>query len=242
MIISGGAQFFAEFEQERIVTLSGSLGSGKTLTAHMIAEPYLKRGYRLITNVATVWAEPDWRAIQPLPDHNMQYRVVGLIDEGGLYVRTFKTASKLSSFARKLDSFLIFSGKKKPHEDLCTLDLYLWFDFWKNFLLPFKVYRYDVRVSTTKTYHGFIWVAGWSAYYGLYSTLDPGAYPEEILAAFEQWTTDHFKRYGREYKVQDLVSGDSAVVDMADIQDSMAQTSREVENTLSVLERKTRRR
>lgn len=239
MIISGAARFFAEFDQERIMCFSGQLGSGKSLLSHMIAEHYLQSGYRFVTNMASVWAE-DWKQLQPIPPL-MQYKVCAVIDEGGLYVRTFKSASALSSFARKLDSYLIFCGKKLPHQDLQSLVLYQWFDFYKNFLLPVKVYRYDVSVSTTKTYHGYIWVSLWQAYYGIYSTLDPGDYPEEILKAFEHWTEEHFKRYGRTYKIQDLATGGGEVVEMADIQADMERSARKTSDAVSLFERKTKR-
>lgn len=240
MIVSGGARFFAELDQERIMCVGGQLGSGKSLITHMIAEPYLKRGYRFVTNMASVWAE-DWRTIRPIPPYN-QYRVFGAVDEGGLYIRTFKTVSVLASFARKLDAYLLFCGKKLPHQDLQNLVLYQWFDFYKNFLLPIKVYRYDVSVSTTKSYHGYIWVTAWQAFYGVYSTLDPGDFPEEIVKAFEAWSEEFFHRYGRTYKIQDVATGGGEVVEMADIQNDMEKSARKTTEAVSLLERKARRR
>lgn len=239
MIVAGGARFFAELEQERIICITGKLGTNKSLLAHVVAEPYLRKGYRFVTNMASVWAEPDWRNIKPIPPL-MQYKIFANVDEGGLYVRTFKTASALSSFARKLDSFICFSGKKLPHSDLCDFKLYLWFDFWKNFLIPVKVYRYDVRVETTKNYSGYVWFTGWSSYYGIYSTLDPGEFPEDIVEAFQTWTEQHFKLYGRTYKIQDVVAGSSEVVDMADIQNDMEKSARQASDAISLLERKSK--
>lgn len=241
MIVAGSARFYAELEQERIICVSGQLGSGKSLIAHMIAHPYLQQGYRFVTNMASVWAEPDWRHIQPLPPL-YQYKVVAALDEPGLYVRTFKTASVLSSFARKLDAYLIFCGKKLPHQDLQNLVLYQWFDFYKNFLIPLKVYRYDVHVSTTKSYQGYIWVSAWQAYYGIYSTLDPGDFPEEMVKAFETWTENHFARYGRQYKIQDVVTGESSITELADIQSDMEKSARQATDAISLLERKAKRR
>lgn len=241
MIISGGARFFAEFEQERILCVDGSLGSGKTLITHMIALPYIQRGYRFVTNTSCVWSVKDWESLRPVNEFG-QMRVIANVDEGGLYVRTARSVQKLSSFARKLDSYLIFSGKKLPHEDLTQLRLYLWFDFYKNFLLPFKVYRYDVKVSTTKSYHGYIWISLWQAYYGLYSTFDPGDYPEDLLNAFEGWTEGLFRTYRRRYNVSDLVTTDATVMDLADIQNTSSQQAGELRETLSLLERKAKRR
>lgn len=239
MIISGAPQFFAEFNQERILCFTGKLGTGKSLLTHCIAYPYLTRGYRFVTNMASVWAD-DWRTMKPIPPL-MQMKVFAAVDEGGLYVRTFKTASAISSFARKLDSYIIFSGKKLPHQDLQGMKLYQWFDFWKNFLIPVKVYRYDIQVETTKNYSGYIWVMAWSAWYGLYSTLDPGDFPEEIVKAFQTWTEDHFKRFGRQYKIQDVVAGESESVELADIQNDMEKSARQATDAVSILARKSRR-
>lgn len=239
MIISGEAQFYAELDQERIICIGGQLGSGKSLITHLIAERYLKMGYRFVTNMSSAWAD-DWRTIKPLPPL-MQYKLFCAIDEGGLYVRSFKTVSILSSFARKLDCYLAFCGKKLPHADLQNLVLYQWFDFYKHFLIPIKVYRYDVHVSTTKSYHGYIWVTAWQAYYGIYSTLDPGDFPEEIVNAFISWTEAHFRRFGRVYKVQDVAYGESESMEMADIQNDMQKSARQASDAISLLERKTKR-
>lgn len=239
MIVSGGPRFYAELEQERIMCFTGQLGSGKSLVSHMIAQPYLAKGYRFVTNMASAWAD-DYTKIKPLLP-NYQYKVFSVLDEAGLYVRTFKTVASLSSFARKLDAFLIFCGKKLPHADLQNLVLYQWFDFYKNFLIPVKVYRYDVQISTTKKYSGYIWVTGWQAYYGLYSTLDPGDFPESIVKSFEKWTEEHFTRYGRAYRIQDIKAGDDASVDMADIQADMERSARKTTDAISLLERKAKR-
>jgi len=240
MIVAGSARFYAELEQERIICIGGQLGSGKSLLTHMVARPFLDRGYRFVTNMASSWAD-DWRTLRPIPPLN-QYKVVAAMDEAGLYVRTFKTVSLLSSFARKLDSYLIFCGKKLPHQDLQNLVLYQWFDFNKNFLIPLKVYRYDVQVSTTKKYSGYIWVSLWQAYYGIYSTLDPGDFPEDMVKAFESWTEQHFRRFGRQYKIQDVVTGESSVNELADIQNDMEKSARQAVDAISLLERKSKRR
>lgn len=239
MFIMGGSRFFAELEQERIVCISGALGTGKTLLAHEIALPYIRQGYRFVTNTSSAWAH-DWRKLQPVNEFG-QMKIIADVDEGGLYVRTAKTASKLASFARKLDAYLIFSGKKLPHDDLQSLRIYLWFDFYKNFALPFKVFRYDVKVDTTKNYHGYVWQTAWQGFYGVYSTLDPGDYPEEILKAFEVYTETLFRRYNRKYQVGDLTT-EGDIVELADVQSDISRTSNEVRETLSVLERKTKRR
>jgi len=200
MIIWDGG-FMSEFLDNRSVVITGRLGSGKTLLAVELAEQMLKRGYRLITNIETVWNDNP----AEIKDHE---RVIGIMDEGGMYVRTAKTVQTLAAFLRKTKSLIVFSGKKQPHEDMCDLKIYLWFDAFRNLLIPIKVWRWDMRIQSTKRYHGFLFQTGWQKYYGIYSTEDPGDYPETVVKFFEERAKKLFKKYGRNYKIQDVERGD----------------------------------
>lgn len=204
IMFAGKDAFLAEFEAERVLCFHGRLGSGKSLMAHAIAEYFLQRGYRLITNMSSAWADdPD--DVRPLS--NGQMKAVIILDEGGLYVRSFKTVQAISSFARKLDTYLIFSGKKLPHSDLQGLTISEWFNFEKHFLIPVKIYKWVVESSAGKKYSGYVWCSGFKALYGLYSTFDPGGYPGEIVKWFEGWTVRFFERFGRSYQLHDVATG-----------------------------------
>ena len=233
MIVAGGSAFFAEYEASRVLCFTGSLGSGKSLMSHMIAEKYLKEGYKLITNMASVWADD---ILEVHPDKKGQYHCIVILDEGGIYVRTAKTVQKIHTFARKLDTYLMFAGRKLPHEDLQEFTCALWFDFQKHFLLPLKVYKWEVWKSQGKRYSGYIWVTGMEKYYGVYSTLDPGDFPGSIVATFEIWTKIFFDKFGREYKIQDVVDGENQ---NQEIIAEFGKLSREAQRSLSVPQRKT---
>ena len=194
--------FFAELDDNRTLVITGRLSSGKTLLAVELAERYLKKGYRLASQINCVWND-DLEEIKP--DEKGRYKMVAIIDEGGLYFRTQKSASSVSSFAAKIDSYIIFSGKKLPHADLCTLTCQVWFDAQKWFLLPFKIWRYDV-FNGNKTYHGFFYQTGWWLYWGIYDTLDPGDNPAIIVDWFKKATKGFFERYGRTYEISDVES------------------------------------
>jgi len=195
--------FFAELDDNRTLVITGRLSSGKTLLAVELAERYLKKGYKLISQIACVWND---EIESVTADSSGRYRAVAIIDEGGLYFRTQKSASSVSSFAAKVDTYLIFSGKKLPHADLCTLTCQVWFDAQKWFYLPFKVWRYEVH-NGSKAYHGHFLQTGWWMYYGIYDTVDPGDNPAYIVEWFKKATTDFFARYSRTYKVQDVETG-----------------------------------
>ena len=235
-IILGASQFLAEFEATRIVCLTGHLGSGKSLISHMIAENYLKQGYSLVTNMASVWAD-DIETV--IPDDKGQYHCVVILDEGGLYVRTFKTAQRIHSFARKLDTYVIFSGRKLPHEDLQELTFGIFFNFEKHFLIPVKVYKWEVQQSLGKKYSGFVWVINQKEYYGVYSTLDPGDFPGTLVSTFERWTKIFFETYERKYQISDVVEGE---VPGQEVANELAGFQKSFERSLSVPKRKTRSR
>ncbi len=195
--------FFTELDDNRILAITGRLSSGKSLLAIELAERYLKRGYKLVSQMTCAWNdEPETVEADELGRRH----VVAIVDEGGLYFRTSKSSNSVSSFAAKMDSYIIFSGRKLPHESLCSLTCQVWFDFWKNFLIPVKLWRYDVE-NGRKAYHGFFWQTGWWVYWGIYDTLDPGDFPETIVTYFKRWAEVLFEKYGRKYQVSDVETG-----------------------------------
>jgi len=217
--------FISEFMDEHTLCITGRLGSGKSCLALEIAEHFLKRGYYLATNMSTVWNDD----MATIP---MDKPMLGIVDEGGIYVRTAKTANMLAAFLRKSKSKLIFSGKKLPHESLSGLQIYLWFDFYKNFALPFKLWRWDNKVQATKRYSGYVIQTGWQDYFGTYSSVDPGDFPQEVVYFFEERAKYVFAKYNRKYDISDVAqagdgSGDDGSTefarDMASMADTLAQ-------------------
>ena len=195
--------FFAELDDCFMVYITGRLGSGKTLFAVEIAERYLKKGYKLISQIACIWNDE----IETMTmDEYGRRKVVAIFDELGLYFRTSKSAASISSFARKQQTYLVFSGRKAPHDDLCELTVQLWFDFFKWFWIPIKLWRYD-KINGRKSYHGYIIQTAWWEHYGIYDTLDPGDNPEYIVEVFKTWTQEFFARYSRRYKISDVETG-----------------------------------
>lgn len=192
--------FFGELDDNRILAITGRLSSGKTLMAVQLAQRYLARGYRLISQTGCVWND---EAKDIVPDSRGKLHCVIIIDEGGLYFRTQDMARAVSSFAAKLDCYVIFAGRKLPHKDLCSLTCQMWFNALRWFWLPFKVWRYSVE-NGQKTYSGFFLETAWWDFYGVYDTLDPGDDPIRIVRQMEEWTRTYFARYGRTYSLSDV--------------------------------------
>lgn len=223
--------FISEFMDEHVVCITGRLGSGKSCFAMELVEHFLKRDYYLATNMSTIWNDD----ISKIP---LDKKMIGVVDEGGIYVRTSRTANALSAFLRKTQSKLIFSGKKLPHESLSGLQIYLWFDFWKNLAVPLKLWRWDNKVQVSKRYHGFLWQTGWQDYYGIYSSVDPGDFPEKVVDLFETRARELFARYGRTYKVQDVATGDEGSDTQTEFARDMAGVAEEITGALPLLKGK----
>ena len=166
--------------------------------------------------------------------------VVGLLDEGGLYARTSSTVKMLSAFLRKTKSILIFAGKKLPHEDLCDLKIYSWFDFQRNFALPFRLWRWDYAIQTTKKYSGYMVQTGWQDYYGIYSSEDPGDFPEAVVGFFDQRAKELFAKYGRTYRLSDVASGTTETdkAEQVEFARDMANVAEQTRDAISQSKRK----
>jgi len=221
--------FFAELDDNRTLVLTGRLSSGKTCLAVELAERYLRKGYRLISQTKCVWND----SLEDIkPDSSGRYKAVVIIDEGGLYFRTQKSASAISSFAAKVDTYIIFAGKKVPHLDLCTLTAQVWFDFFKWFLIPLKVWKYEVQ-NGSKSYSGKFLQTGWWMYWGIYDTLDPGDNPAFIVEWFKKATKQFFELYGRTYQISDVESdgGD----DSSEFSQEFANSVRSLQHAASTL-------
>lgn len=217
--------FFRELSDNRICTITGRLGSGKTLIAFDLARYYLNKGYSLVTNTSTVWADdPDIviaRSLAKLRKRKKeliengntitklapQVRAVSIVDEGGVHARLQKVATSISTFARKTDQIIIFAGKKQPHSDLSDLKVVLWFDFQKNFLLPFKIWEWTYRLSPRKIYGGKLIQMHWQDYWGVYSTIDPAGDADKVVNFSIRAAQNIFKEFDRKYTLSDVAKG-----------------------------------
>ncbi len=228
--------FFVELDDNRTLSIEGRLSSGKTLLAIELAHRYLERGYKLVSQTACVWNDdPD----TVVPGDRGKLRFVAIVDEGGLYVRSQKTASSLASFAAKVDSYVILSGRKPPHEDLRSLTCQLWFDFYKFFLIPLKLWRWEVN-NGSKNYHGYFLQTGWWEYWGVYDTLDPGDNPTVLVGWLKRWTAQFFERYNRSYSVSDVETGGGE--DQQEFSNELASSVRSFNDAAKALSQQQARR
>jgi len=224
--------FFDELSENRTCYIGGRKGSGKSLLSIEIAERYLKKGWYFVSNMATPWNDE-------YIDIPLEKNVLGILDEGGVYTRTYATVSGFTEFSRKTRSIVIFVGRREPHEELCDFAVYPFWDMWKNLRIPLKIWRWYVY-QKRKSYSGAILQTGWQDYYGVYSSEDPGDYPIHLLSFFETRAKTLFEKYGRTYKIQDVARGDvnQGQTNQEDFARDMATMANKIRDNLSISKRK----
>jgi len=79
--------FLATVVSYRLVWISGRFGGGKTSLAYRIAQEFLERDYRLVTNNKSVWSDP-LESVRL--DENNHLKTVVILDEGGLWFKSSK--------------------------------------------------------------------------------------------------------------------------------------------------------
>lgn len=223
--------FFTEFDDNRVLAITGRLSSGKSLLAVELAERRLKRGYRLLSQMSCCWND---RLADVTFDEKGKLKVFVIFDEGGLYFRTWQSASAVSTFAAKMDCYIVFAGRKLPHDDLLSLTCQVWFDFYKWLLWPVKLWRYDC-VNGKKTYSGYFIQTGWWHYWGIYDTLDPGGNPKVLVDWFIEKTKEYFGRFGHEYDVSDMAKGGGD--DAGDLGNELTSSARVIQDAAQTISR-----
>jgi hypothetical protein len=110
--------FWTHFRKHRILTISGPYGTGKTLLGVAIAQ-WLKEGwgYRVWSNFPVEFADP---VEMTLPRHTVIH-----LDEPGHFLdaRSWRTNDlSFADYARKLDFFILLTGKKPVDVQLRQLE------------------------------------------------------------------------------------------------------------------------
>lgn len=227
--------FFTELEDARLCYIGGRLGAGKTLLALKIAERFLRRGYKLLTNINSVWND-EW---PEKIDEEGKVKAVAIVDEGGLYIRSMASVAALSSFSRKLDMYVIICGKREPHGELTELYLAPWFDGRRNLGIPVYIWRWDVEAGR-KNYHGYIAEGPRDGLYGVYDTVNPGRHASVLVEHTKEYARQLFEKFGERYVISDVETG-GGDNGSADAMVDQNKNSRSVRDAVAVLASKARR-
>lgn len=172
-----GGDLSKEMILSRVLVITGSLSAGKTRLAIHLWYHYF-RGYSLYANIPL---SPSLS--RPLPPTFHHSYVV--LDEGGVFVREAKLASKIIRSAGKADYFVVFSGRRQPHKDLSELVIEPVFDFFRNFGVPALLWRYSY-FGGRKSYTRLFLQLFPQVVHGLFDTYSPSEGIDAFLPVFHR--------------------------------------------------------
>lgn len=184
--------FMGIISSYRMCWIGGRFGGHKTSLAYMIARNYLEKGYRLITNNRSVWAD-NMEKINF--NERGQLQVVVLLDEGGLYFKNSRQIQTVASYARKMDMIYLFPSFYPVARVAQVLTAYAMFNL-NSAGIPAYFYKWRVKLGAFQDSGTFVW---WrpSEIYGIYDTLDPGDSGTEIVEWLIKKTGEYRESFGR---------------------------------------------
>lgn len=232
MGLIGAAQFLRTVESYRLLWIAGKFGGGKTSLAFYMSEPWLKRGYRLITNGKCVWA--DRLDTMEFVDADGHLKAIVVLDEGGLEFKASSQVETIAAYAAKMDVIYLLPSFWPPVRRAQVVTAQPLFSF-HTIGIPLIVYRWDVQLKGFKDGGYFYW---WKPQeiYGIYSRQDPGEIASDIVEFLAQKSEDYRRLHGRKNRLSKMAT------DTDDLLLEAANTFAEAADTLSVPERKRGRR
>lgn len=216
----------------RLCWISGRFGGGKTSIAYRFAQEYLKRGYRLVSNNLSVWADD----ISTVDFDGYHLRAVILLDEGGLWFKVGSQVEMIASYAAKMDCIYLFPSFWPPTRKAQVVVVQpLW--NLKATGLPLIMYRWRVREGGFEDKGVFFWWRPQETY-GVYSRQDPGDVGGDIVEWLTQKTGEYRGKFGRSDKVSSLGEEDKATETLQEAVEGMGEFA---DRIVPVLSRKRRR-
>jgi hypothetical protein len=181
---------FAILESYRLIHIAGKFGGHKTSLALAMFRDFGDRGYRLITNTKTIWADDMYKVA--LRD-NGQLKAVVILDEGGQEFKTSRQIEMIASYARKMDVVYIIPSYWPPAKVPLTIQPLF---SLKSAGLPVIFYQWRVDLGGMHDKGWFIWMFP-EEIYGIYSSQDPGDYCAEIIDFLIKRAGEFRKFHGR---------------------------------------------
>lgn len=224
MTLYGADLFLNDIQQQRLVTITGHNGCGKTNLAFEMAMYYLRRGYKLISNIDNVWQ--DENMLERLQEPGYIKHSVIIMEEAGHHMRKWEYFEPLVLYKRKFDTFIFLPSARLPHENLS--------EFvakplpWLQRLMPINLnYWTYVQGSGDQDFLGSFWVSqGVST--GVYDTHDVSYAPDEIVDAFRRQIDWDNQQKGRSDKFSGVGSSN-------DLDAEAALLARAAKNTRRLL-------
>jgi len=184
---------FATLHGYRMVWLPGAFGNGKTLCAvGMYAQYFRPRGYRLVSNLQTIWTESDLQSV--CIDVDGKLKVFVLIDEGGQYFEDADDIKDVMRNPRKMDYVLCFASFMPPARLAQIFQIQPTWSY-RSAGIPYIHYEWSAKVGHYKNKGHFGW---WffQEMFGTYSSSSPAGSPATIRRWLVEQNLEYRRRWG----------------------------------------------
>jgi len=161
--------FTGVIDQYRLLTIGGKLGGHKTSHALALAEPYLRDGYRLVSNLSCIWNDEPKNVTL---NSDGKLKVIVIQDEAGLEIKSRFQIEEVAAYARKMDLMLFYPSFWPTPRMANILRTQALFGL-KSAGIPCIIYKWTVTLGGFKDGGFYLWFNPQN-YYGLYSSNDPG--------------------------------------------------------------------
>ncbi|MEO5355286.1 MAG: hypothetical protein H7835_19025 [Magnetococcus sp. XQGC-1] len=189
MPIINSAGFERLVGEYRLLWVRGRYGSGKTAISFKLAEYFLRRGYRLITNTPSVWSDGEVR----LNENGLLHSVV-IMDEAGLELKLKGQLETMAAYARKMDCVYIFPSFFPPTRWAQVVTLQPLFGF-SQIGIPLSVYEWRVNLGGFKDRGWFLW--SWpSEVWGIFSSRAPQTSVQSLIYYLDERVKEFKAREG----------------------------------------------
>lgn len=174
----GAETLFGLTESYCLVWISGRFSVGKTSLGFLLARHFLERGYRLVTNSKSVWAD-SLESVSLLPEGYL--KAVLLLDEGGLWLSSNQYAREMAAYAAKMKVVFLIPSFFPPASWFRVLRIQGMYTF-RHIGIPVTFYRWVVASGAYSDSGTFVWAfPSRDGVYGTYSRQDPGDEPYAVL-------------------------------------------------------------
>ncbi len=192
-MLLGAGRVYELIEDNRLCWITGRLRGGKTSLAYRLFPHFGQRGYRLVTNNRSVWAD-DMNDVHLLDDGKLWSYI--LIDERDPSLKRSSVVDEYTKMAGKMEIVVVLSSFQEPHREAQLFTIQALPAFGP-IGIPVRPYVYEVRHRSVKEKGYFYWV-NYSECNGIYSTQDPSG----GIASLSDWVSSAVQEfrlfYGRD--------------------------------------------
>jgi len=229
-VLIGEERVLGILESYRLLWIEGRFGGGKTSLAFRLARPFLERGYRLLTNIRSVWADNPNEI--DFVDEWGHLKLVVIMDEGGLWLKRNKMVEAMAAYAAKMDCVYIIPSFFAPASYFRIFRIAVLYGF-RHIKIPIIFYRWRL-VSSGFVDRGILaWIRP-EEIYGVYSRQDPAMDGRFLVKFMAEKVQEYRKKYDRDYpfELPDLEEDDetgelqTAIADFSDAVTELRSFSR----------------